>query len=85
MTNTLTETKPTEPGWYWFIGNGKSPKHLRGYVAEVVRVRQWVLYKSNIHGGNLCAEFTQVRSLVTEMGGLWSERIEEPEKTKDGE
>lgn len=71
-TTTLTETKPTEKGWYWFLPNGKSPKSLNSRVAKIVIV-------SDFPAGDLWMRFNQMNFMVSEMGGLWSERLDDPE------
>ena len=76
---TLTLTKPTERGWYWFLPNGKSPKSMTSRTAVQVLVREWVLSVPEDECSDLCAIFPNSTHRVSEMGGLWSERLEEPE------
>jgi len=69
-TNTLTLTKPTEAGQYWFLPNGLSPKsmdvdvHLKA-VQVSVSSGLAVLYWGQWYP-------------VSQAGGLWSEKLEGP-------
>ena len=71
----FTETKPTEPGWYWFLPNDKSP--MLGSTATVRMVERCTVRVSEPQGG-LCVRFPHGVFIVSEIGGLWSEKLEEP-------
>ena len=74
-TTTLTETEPTEPGWYWFLPTGNSPTSMKSRVAVVVLVGLW---QPKIKDRNMCVRFPQETHLVVDMGGVWSEKLDEP-------
>lgn len=70
---TLTETLPTEEGWYWRKPN---PHYLLPFIVQVM------LRRPNEDSDQLalCVWNSSHRChySVAEMGGLWSERIPEP-------
>ena len=74
-TATLTETEPVQPGWYWFLPNGKSPKSIKNRRAVIVLVGLW---SPKIKSGNMYVRFQKEMHLVSQMGGVWSEKLEEP-------